>query len=679
MSGFFSSSCRAALIGLTLALSLSPAPARSAPDAAAGPSVGPLVTDGPVLEARDAARKRDRSRLAAAKAAAQAVNSPLLPWVEYWDLSSRLADAQADEVEAFYARWRGTYVEDRLRNDWLLELGRRRDWAGIARDYPRFKMNDDREVSCWYLLTEHLAGRDVRDAARAAWFAEREPDDGCTMLATAMVDSKRFSADDVWAKARLAVETGRPAGAKVAVGLLGGAAARLIDQAIDKPARFLQRSFMPTHAARELRALALARLAATDPAEAAARIDRSALPAALAAWAWATAGRQAAFRLSGDAVGYYERAWSLAKSEPDWTDETLAWNVRASLRAATSAQRWHEVLRAIDAMTPTEQREPAWTYWKARALLATARSGDAGEAQRLEARRLLAAIASPVHYYGQLAAEELGAPLPLPQSPPPLTAAEREGARDTPGLARALQLVTLGLRDEARREWNFTLRGMNDRELLAAAQLACDRADWQLCINTAERAKQAVDVALRYPTPYALEITAAATQAGLEPSFVFGLIRQETRFMPQLRSSAGASGLMQVMPATARWVAKKVGLDLGGSDAVHDPLLNLRLGTSYLKLVLDDLGGSLALAAAAYNAGPNRPRRWRDGPVLDPAIWTENVPFAETRDYVKKVLSNASVYAALLAGTDTARLKPRLGPPIGPRDAGAPAPNNELP
>ncbi len=679
MSDLFLSSCRAALIGLFLALPLQPALAQTASDDSSGSSAAIAADDGVVLDARDAARKHDRARLAAAKAVAEATNNPLLPWIDYWDLSSRLTSAQADEVEAFYARWRGTYVEDRLRNDWLLELGRRRDWAGIARDYPRFRMNDDREVTCWWLLTEHLAGRDVRDAARAAWFAERDPDDGCTMLATAMVDAKRFSADDVWAKARLSVENGRPAAAKVAVGLLGGAPARQIDQAIGQPTRFLQHSIGPLHTARELRALALARLAANDPAEAAARIDRAALSNALAAWAWAYTGRQAALRLSGDAVEYYQRAWSLTKSEPDWTDETLAWNVRSSLRAAPPALRWPEVQRAIDAMSPAERSEPAWTYWKARALLATARPDDAGEAQRLEARRLLAAIASPVHYYGQLAAEELGAPLPLPAPPPPPTVAERDAARDTPGLARSLRLVALGLRDEGRREWNFTLRGMNERELLAAAQLACGRTDWQLCINTAERAKQSVDVALRYPTPYALEITAAATQAGLDPAFVFGLIRQETRFMPQLRSSAGASGLMQLMPATARWVAKKVGLDPVKAASLHDPLLNLRLGTSYLKLVLDDLSGSLAMAAAAYNAGPNRPRRWRDGPLLEPAIWTENIPFAETRDYVKKVLSNASVYAAVLAGADTARLKPRLGPPIGPRDAAATAPNAELP
>jgi soluble lytic murein transglycosylase len=130
--------------------------------------------DTTVIEAREFARKRDRNRLAAARAALQAGSHPLTPWVEYWDLSSRLPEVQVDEVEAFYARWPGSYVEDRLRNDWLLELGRRRDWPALARDYPRFRMNDDREVSCWWLFTEHLAGKDVADAARPLWFAQRD-------------------------------------------------------------------------------------------------------------------------------------------------------------------------------------------------------------------------------------------------------------------------------------------------------------------------------------------------------------------------------------------------------------------------------------------------------------------------------------------------------------------------
>jgi soluble lytic murein transglycosylase len=179
--------------------------------------------------------------------------------------------------------------------------------------------------------------------------------------------------------------------------------------------------------------------------------------------------------------------------------------------------------------------------------------------------------------------------------------------------------------------------------------------------------------------PFADDISAAARAQGLEPALVFGLIRQETRFMPQLKSSVGASGLMQVMPATAKWVAKKIGMAWDNPALISDPATNLKLGTAYLKLVLDDLGGSQAMAAAAYNAGPGRPRRWREGPALETAVWAENIPFNETRDYVKKVLSNASVYAALLDPRQPPALRPRLGPGIGPRDGAAPAPNTELP
>ena len=640
--------------------------------------------DSTVVEARDAARKQDRNRLAAARAVMQAAAHPLTSWVEYWDLSSRLTTAQVDEVEAFYTRWSGSYVEDRLRNDWLLELGRRQDWPALARDYPRFRMNDDREVSCWWLFTEQLAGRDVREAARSAWWAQKELDEGCKQLAGAMVDAKRFTPDDVWQKARLALEAQRPAAAKAAVGLLGAGAASQAAEAIDNPSRYLHRSPGSTRASQELRVLALLRLAASDPDAAAAQLDgdKLKLSPAQAAWAWAYTGRQAAFRLSAGAAAHYQRAWTLLRGDDaratGWSDDTLAWGVRAALRSLAPAQRWPLVLHLVDAMSPAEQRDPAWAYWKSRALQATAPEGAAGDSQRKEARRGLEALAGALNFYAALASEDLGQAPVLPAAPMPPSAAERDAAKAHPGLARALLLIDLGLRDEARREWNFSLRGMADRELLAAARLACDRSDWQLCINTAERSRGEVDTALRYPMPFAADITQAATAVGLEPALVFGLIRQETRFMPQLRSSAGASGLMQVMPATARWVAKRIGLDWRNPEQIHDPLVNLRLGTHYLKLVLDDLGGSQAMAAAAYNAGPGRPRRWREGPVIDAAVWAENIPFNETRDYVKKVLSNAAVYSALLGSQKQPALRQRLGASIGPREGAAPA-NTELP
>ncbi|MGE4378096.1 MAG: lytic transglycosylase domain-containing protein, partial [Burkholderiaceae bacterium] len=160
-------------------------------------------------------------------------------------------------------------------------------------------------------------------------------------------------------------------------------------------------------------------------------------------------------------------------------------------------------------------------------------------------------------------------------------------------------------------------------------------------------------------------------------AYVYGLIRQESRFILDARSGVGASGLMQIMPATARWTARKIGLTGFTPDQLTDRDTNVTLGTAYLKLVLDGFEGSMPLAAAAYNAGPGRPRNWRNGPVLEGAIWAENVPFTETRDYVKKVLANTTNYAAVLTGQPQS-LKARLGQ-VWPRsDAQAPA-NGDLP
>jgi soluble lytic murein transglycosylase len=641
-----------------------------------------------VLDAREAFRKKDRTLLVNASVAAR--QHPLAQWIEYWELTNRLGGAQVDEVETFYARWPGTYVEDRLRNDWLLELGRRRDWANFSRDYPRFRMNDDREVSCYALLTRHLAGQDVREEARAAWFAQRDLDDGCNLLASNLFASGQFVDNDAWQKARLSVEQNRPRAARAAAGFVSPAAAAAVGDLYDNPARFLSRKAAANNGtAAELATLALLRLAANDPQVAAAQLNdrwQRALPEALAAYAWAGVARQAAQRLSADAAPYFQRAWSLRKDLPaarrdqaPWSDDTLAWQARAALRYdGPDVDRWTLLTQALDAMSAAEQKDPAWIYWRARATTGLARPGAEGDAARQSARQMLESIAGQMHFYGKLATEDLGATVQLPARPAPLTPAEREAARRNPGFERALLLIDIGLRNEGVREWNFTLRGLGDRELLAAAQLACDREVWDRCINTSDRTRTEVDMAQRFPMPFQKEVVAQAREIGLDPAYIYGLIRQESRFVMDARSSVGASGLMQIMPATARWTAKKIGLEYK-PDMITDRDINLRLGTAYLKLVLDDFDGSQAMAAAAYNAGPGRPRRWRDGPLMEPAAWAENIPFAETRDYVKKVLSNAVYYNAMLGGGKPGSLKARLGPQIGPRDGRAPPADKEIP
>jgi soluble lytic murein transglycosylase len=648
--------------------------------AAAAPNPDELV-----LEAREAQRKGDRARLAALRTAALRAEHPLASWVDYWEIGLRLTTVSVEEVEAFYTRWRGSYVEDRLRNDWLLELGRRRDWAAFARDYPRFRMNDDREVSCYALLVQHQAGQDVTATARTAWYGQREADDGCQLLARTLLEDKRFEPADVWRRAQLAVEAGRPKAARAAVALLGPAEERAVGEVLDNPLRALrQHRGAASAAARQRLALAVMRGASQEPETVAAllaeRLEDDLTPD-LRAHAWAAVGRQAAFRLQPEAASYFGRAMAAHTKNgraTAFSDETLAWQVRAALRAPKDPSRWTLVEDAVAAMSAEQQQDAAWVYWRARARLARAPAGAPGEEARTAARAALQAIADPLTFYGQLALEDLGGrPLPPPDAAAP-SAEELAAAQAHPGLQRALRMIAIGLRPEGVREWNFSLRGMAERELLAAAQLACTREVWDRCINTSERTRTQLLLGQRYPTPFREEVSTAARAIGLDPALIYGLIRQESRFILDARSHVGASGLMQLMPATARWTARKVGLDWK-PELITDREVNLRLGTTYLKLVLDDFGGSLAMAAAAYNAGPSRPRRWREGAVLETAAWAEAIPFNETRDYVKKVLANATVYAAVLRPDSAPTLRSRLGGPIGPREAGTPAPDKDLP
>jgi len=631
--------------------------------------------DDTLLEMQQAFRKGDRKKLEQLLPAAR--GHALEPWAAYWELRVRLAEAMPQEVQAFLQRYAGSYQEDRLRNDWLLLLGQRRDWAQFAEQHPGYRMSDDREVRCYALLIDQIKGTAPASAAddvRRNWYALRDADDGCTHAASEFYSDKKLSALDVWRKARLAVEANRQRVVRNAVEIVSPDALPQLRDVFDSPTKYLLgRATARGKMHQELVVLALVKLATGDPQAAANLLDAKwgvQLSAEERNWVWGVIGKQAAQKLSPDAMAYFANV----TRDSDLNDDTLGWKARAALRAG----QWKVVRKTIDAMGDDASQESTWVYWKARAMLAA----KPGEAERAEARQLLEGIAGTRGFYEQLALEELGQRIATPPAPAPLTAEEKAAARANAGLNRGLYAIQLGLRSEGVREWNYTTNlhtpgGMADRELLAAADLACQREVWDRCINTSERTKAVTDTAQRFPTPFRNAVVERAQGIGLDPAYVYGLIRQESRFVMDARSGVGASGLMQVMPATARWTARKIGLTGFTPDQINDRETNITIGTAYLKLALDDFAGSMPMAAAAYNAGPGRPRSWRNGPVLDAAIWAENVPFAETRDYVKKVLANTTNYAAMLTGQPQS-LKSRLGT-VGPRDAAAPEVNPDLP
>ena len=600
----------------------------------------------------------------------------LEPWAAYWELRARLETATPDEMADFFSKYHDTYQEDRLRNDWLLLLGQRRDWTRFAVVAPNFRMNDDREVRCYTLAMEHiLAGVDLSEDVKTQWYRQKEGGEGCALAAQRHYATQKLVAADIWRKARMALEAHQLKATRQAVDIVTADAGAALTEVLGNPERFLLKhppsSKLQTQ---ELAVLALVRWADTSPDSAAQALEMRwsrHLSAAQRAWAWGAIGKQAAQKLSNDALGYFNKA-----SPTEMSDEHLAWRTRAALRQ----NQWHDALNAIEAMSPDAAAETSWVYWRARALLQPGRT----EAERLLAQQLLQGIAGVRGFYEMLAQEELGLPITPPATPEPLNTAEKDAAKTNPGLQRALAAIALGLRTEGVREWNYTTNlhqsgGMNDRELLAAADLACQREVWDRCINTSDRTKTVIDLTQRFPMPHKQAVISRSRDIGLDPAYVYGLIRQESRFVTDARSGVGASGLMQVMPQTASWTAKKIGLSDFKPHQITDRDTNIAIGTGYLKLVLDDFAGSMPMAAAAYNAGPGRPRSWRGqsgSPTLEAAIWAENVPFSETRDYVKKVLANTTIYAAMITG-QTQSLKARLGL-IGPRD-GKLAENRELP
>jgi soluble lytic murein transglycosylase len=634
--------------------------------------------DNAVLDMAYAFKRGDRKRLSATLPFT--TGHPLEPWAAYWELRARLDEANYSEVRDFLKRYAGTYVEDRMRNDWLLMVGSRREWDTLVDEYPYYRMRDDKELQCYYFLAQFVkqgnkAEPEAVDQVLGNWHALRDIDDGCMLAVDRLFDARKISELDIWRKIRVATEFNQERLAKGALKIIEPRYLPEIDSIFKNPARYLsQINNVIGRSKEELITTALIRLCTLDTSEA-LHLLQSRFAGSLnneqRSWVWAIAGREAALRNDPRALDYFEHANA---DKEIGNDELLAWKVRVALRM-DKQPKWDMAEGAILAMSTSSQRDPTWIYWRARALLNKRPSSlQAAQDAQKEAFNLLRSIASTRGFYEQLALEETGQKIMLPARPEPLKPLEISIARSSPGLRRALYAINLGLRLEGNREWNYSTNlvdakgqvgGMNDIELLSAATLACELEVWDRCVNAAERSK-IIDTTLRFPTPFKESVLKRAREINIDPAYVYGLIRQESRFVMDAKSTVGASGLMQVMPKTASWTAKKLGMINFTPDQLSSRETNIAIGTGYLKLVLDNFNGSTAMAAAAYNAGPSRVRKWQEGSVVEGAIWVESIAFNETRDYVKKVLANTINYASLLTA-EPQSIKAKLGS-IAPMD-----------
>ena len=585
---------------------------------------------------RDAARKNDIQRTQ--QLSGSLSNYPYLDYVRYFQLKPQMFDkgneARADsnvddEVRAFISTYDGSAIADRMRNDWLLVLGKRKDWNQFDREYPKFVLDDDTNVKCYSLQSRLSKYEDVRAIGQEAlkiMIDPRQFGSACQELVPALVQANGLSTSQARVLGRAAAEMNfETAGRR-----MGG------DDPISGIVRAARADPSKTY---------------RDFVQSSSRYSKEDQAAA-----WGVIGQFLAKRLDRDAIDAYRRQHQLGFNQL-LSAETQEWKVRTALRA----HDWLLVRESIESMNPVvRQRDPAWTYWYGRSLK------ELGDSEKSNAQFRL--LEDQFNFYGQLAREELGKPIVIPPKAK-VSNAEIKEISKRGGFSRAERFYVMNLRFEGNREWNWELRGMSDRQLLATAEYAKQIHLYDRTVNTADRTKGEHDFGLRYPMPFKEQLSPIAKNIDLNLAWAYGLIRQESRFITNASSSVGASGLMQVMPNTAKYVAKKIGMNSYTNERLKETQTNLTLGSHYLNMVLKDLDDSWVLASAAYNAGPSRPKSWRErlNQSTEGAIFVESIPFNETRTYVKNVLANASYYSLLMDG-QTTPMKQRLGM-IAPKTA----------
>ncbi|MEL7186232.1 MAG: transglycosylase SLT domain-containing protein [Pseudomonadota bacterium] len=344
--------------------------------------------------------------------------------------------------------------------------------------------------------------------------------------------------------------------------------------------------------------------------------------------------------------GAYKKLISLPA--PAQSEEVLRWRARVSLRNGN----WRDVLRDIGAMSAEERNSEEWRYWQSYSLNKTR--------QPLAAQPLLESLSNERSYYGFLAADDLEKDYPL--SPTGLAPDEAIIARvaSKPAVVRARELYFVGQDGRGRSEWDAAIRYLSDDEKLQAAILA-NRWGWHSrAIATAASLGEYDDLNLRYPLPFREAFERSSTDASIATTWAYGIARSESLFMRDVRSHAGAIGLMQLMPATGREVAKEIKLSYSGLATLTNPDANIRLGTTYLGMMAERYDGNRIPATAAYNAGPHRVDRWLpESGGIDARIWIENIPFNETRAYVKRVLAAQTIFHWRMNG-DVKRLSADL-------------------
>lgn len=578
----------------------------------------------------------------------QLENYPLLPYLVHADLTRRLTTASEVEVSEFLEKYDGSPLANSLRVAWLKQLAsQNRPQAFLRFDRPL----NDTGLDCWRLRMRLAGGypkSDVYNDVDKIWLSDTTLPDSCAPLIADWRRAGRLNEPLFWARLELAAKAGNTKLIIYLRSLMPVADRYLADlwrAALSSPTVLTSNKDFRGKSLRErdILVFALGRAARQDSLAALAHWQKVRARYRFTEDQEQRAIRGIALAMSGGSRPQAE-AWLNLVKDAYADSDTREWRLRFALRAGD----WPRVLRVIAAMPAEERDSDNNKYWQARAQIALGQPTG---------RPLMADLARKPNYQGFLANHVLGQKPILPLTPAPVAVSERKRIANQSGLTRARELFYLGRLGDARREWNASQDKLTPHEQLIATGIAFEWGWFDRPIFSLYKNPHPDAILLRFPLAFERPMLKESRKQAIDPAWAYAITRQESAFMPSVRSKAGAVGLMQVMPTTAEYIARKAGFDYSSSEELINPEVNIRFGTSYLRQMLDKHAGNPILATAAYNAGPGAVKRWLPETDALPAdVWVESIPYKETRGYVKNVLAFNMIYATRLGQSERSML-----------------------
>lgn len=585
-------------------------------------------------QGHDAVRANDQARFQQIRA--RLTHYPLLPYLDYYQLAFRPGAADYNDVVRFIRQHGDTPQSNRLERSYLAYLAQSKQWSQFLRFYPAKPSSTD--LLCMHYQALYHTGkqREALQGADELWMSGQSRPDACNSLFKLWQEAGMRNPQKVWQRMTLAFEAQNPNLIRHLGASLTGSVQGYGDQMVtlfEQPTKAMNPAYFSSNVhSRQLLSLGLARYANQEPEAVLRQLTIFRSRFGLTEAEVKPVERVIARRLLLDR-SLAQRNWidnAVARlADPDITE------LRA--RLAIWEQDWRGLSGWVKKMPVERQQEDRWRYWLARSLEV--------QGQSKPARDLYLETANLRGFYGFMAAQRTGVPYRMVNQGVKHVPDWHTASQRWPFLLRVRELLAMNDISAARSEWIHNMDRNPVAQRIEFGHIALNQGWHELAIVASIRAEAWDALELRFPKPYKQTFSQMARERAVNMSLLYAISRQESALYPLAESPVGARGLMQLMPATAKETAGKLGVPYRSEQQLFDPALNVRLGSAYLKRLLDVYDGNRILATAAYNAGPGRVKRWRDQSSDKPMdVWVESIPYKETRNYVQNVLSFDLIY-----------------------------------